>query len=160
MKTPHTCESKPRRHVTKIFLRLNKIQGERKRLCRVNPFYNATPFFSAYLKHISKNLRYYFYANAVGFLNTPGVCVCVRVCKCVCFPLSKWFFSCHTEGFSRAGPRVTWQAVMAESGSQFHKHMHQLRNPLISIMSCHKSYSMCVGSDCVIIAEWKAEVLD
>ncbi len=41
--------------------------------------------------------------------------------------------------------RITWQPVMSVPASQFHKHMHQLRNPLISIMSCHKSYSSAAG---------------
>lgn len=41
--------------------------------------------------------------------------------------------------------RITWQPVMSVPGRLFHKHMHQLRNPLISIMSCHKSYSSAAG---------------
>lgn len=31
--------------------------------------------------------------------------------------------------------------ILSKPDSHFHKHMHQLQNPLISIMFCHKSYS-------------------
>lgn len=54
----------------------------------------------------------------------------------------------------------TWRLlILSEADSHFHKHMHQLQNPLISIMLCHKSYSWA-ASPTVIIAEQEAEVCD
>lgn len=49
--------------------------------------------------------------------------------------------------------------ILSEADSHFHKHMHQLQNPLISIMFCHKSHSWPVSLT-VIIAEQEAEVCD